>query len=82
MTIGSNTPLIIHSYHNFYVEKWKNKKLIEWKTTNILPIHLQNQTIPIKYYLSLIKSKNHPLRQCEAYDDYQSKYPTFHNHEK
>ena len=82
MTISSNTPLIIHSNHNFYVEKWKNKKLIEWKTTNISSIHLQNQTITIKYYLSLIKSKNHPLRQCEAYDDYQSKYPTFHNHEK
>ena len=82
MTIGSNTPFIIHSYHNFYVEKWKNKKLIEWKTTNILPIHLQNQTIPIKYYLSLYQSKNRLHRQCEAYDDYQSKYPTFHNHEK
>ena len=26
MTIGSNTPLIIHLYHTFYVEKWKNKK--------------------------------------------------------
>ena len=73
MTIGSNTPLIIHSYHNFYVEKWKNKKLIESKTTNISYIHLQNQMIPIKYYLSLIKSKNRLHRQCEAYDDYQSK---------
>ena len=83
MTISSNTPLIIHSYHNFWRrKKEKNKKFIRWKTTNILPIHLQNQTITIKYYLSLIKSKNHPLRQCEAYDDYQSKYPTFHNHEK
>ena len=47
MTISSNTPLIIHSYHNFYVEKWKNKKLIEWKTTNISIVHLQNQSIPI-----------------------------------
>ena len=83
MTIRANTPLIIHSYHNFWRrKKEKNKKFIRWKTTNILPIHLQNQTITIKYYLSLIKSKNHPLRQCEAYDDYQSKYPTFHNHEK
>ena len=82
MTIGSNTPLIIHSYHTFSVKKWKNKKLIEWKTTNISSVHLQNQIIPIKYYLSLYQSKNHPLRQCEAYDDYQSKYPTFHNHEK
>ena len=82
MTINSNTPLIIHSNHNFYVEKMKRIKKIPSKTTNILPIHLQNRSIPIKYYLSLIKSKNHPLRQCEAYDDYQSKYPTFHNHEK
>ena len=81
MTISSNTPLIIHSYHKNYVEKWKKQK-IPSKTTNILPIHLQNQMIPIKYYLSLYQSKNHPLRQCEAYDDYQSKYPTFHNHEK
>ena len=54
----------------------KNQK-IPSKTTNILPIHLQNQTITIKYYLSLIKSKNNPLRQCEAYDDYQSKYIIF-----
>ena len=60
----------------------KKIKKIPSKTTNISSIHLQNQTITIKYYLSLIKSKNHPLRQCEAYDDYQSKYPTFHNHEK
>ena len=73
MTIGANTPLIIHSCHFFTQKKWKNKKLIQSKTTNILPIHLQNQIIPIKYYLSLLKSKNHPLRQCEAYDDYQSK---------
>ena len=82
MTIGSNTPLIIHSNHNFYVEKMKRIKKIPSKTTNILPIHLHNQTITIKYNQSLIKSKNHPLGQCEAYDDYQSKYPTFHNHEK
>ena len=60
----------------------KKNQNIPSKTTNISSIHLQNQTITIKYYLSLIKSKNHPLRQCEAYDDYQSKYPTFHNHEK
>ena len=78
----SKYPIFIYSDDKNYVEKWKNKKLIRWKTTNILPIHLQNRSIPIKYYLSLIKSKNHPLRQCEAYDDYQSKYPTFHNHEK
>ena len=26
MTIGSNTPLIIHSNHNFYVEKMKKIK--------------------------------------------------------
>ena len=78
----SKYPIFIYSDDKNYVEKWKNKKLIEWKTTNISSIHLQNQMIPIKYYLSLIKSKNHPLRQCEAYDDYQSKYPTFHNHEK
>ena len=74
--------IFIHSYHTFSVKKWKNKKFIRWKTTNISIIHLQNQTITIKYYISLLKSKNHPLRQCEAYDDYQSKYPTFHNHEK
>ena len=82
MTISSNTPLIIHSNHNFYVEKMKKNQKIPSKTTNISIVHLQNQSIPIKYNLSLIKSKNHPLRQCEAYDDYQSKYPTFHNHEK
>ena len=82
MTIRANTPLIIHSNHNFYVEKMKKITKIPSKTPNTSSIHIQNQTIPIKYYLSLIKSKNHPLRQCEAYDDYQSKYPTFHNHEK
>ena len=65
--------IFIHLYHTFSVEKWKNKKLIESKTTNISYIHLQNQMIPIKYYLSLIKSKNRLHRQCEAYDDYQSK---------
>ena len=69
--------IFIHLYHTFSVKNWKNKKFIRWKTTNILIVHLQNQMIPIKYYQSLIKSKNHPLRQCEAYDDYQSKYPRF-----
>ena len=49
MTIRANTPFIIHSDDKNYVEKWKNKKLIRWKTTNILIIHLQNQMIPIKY---------------------------------
>ena len=36
-------------------------------------VHLQNQTIPIKYNQSLYQSKNRLHRQCEAYDDYQSK---------
>ena len=77
MTIKANTPLIIHSNHNFYVEKMKKNQKIPSKTTNILPIHLQNQSIPIKCYLSLLKSKNRLHRQCEAYDDYQSKYIIF-----
>ena len=72
MTIRVNAPLIIHSYHNFYVEKWKNKKLIEWKTTNISIIHLQNRSIPINNHSLIIESKNRLHRQCEAYDDYQS----------
>ena len=71
--------IFIYSDEKNYVEKWKNKKLIEWITTNILPIHLQNQTIPINYYWSIIKSKNRLHRQCEAYDDYQLKYPTYHS---
>ena len=79
MTIGSNTPLIIHSYHNFYVEKWKNKKLIEWKTPNILIVHLQNRIIPINNHSLIIESKNRLHRQCEAYDDYQLKYPIYHS---
>ena len=65
--------IFIYSDDKNYVEKWKNKKLIEWKTTNISIVHLQNQMIPIKYYLSLIKSKNRLHRQCEAYDDYRLK---------
>ena len=56
----------------------KNQK-ITWKTTNISIVHLQNRSIPIKCYLSLIKSKNRLHRQCEAYDDYQLKYPTYHS---
>ena len=79
MTIRANTPLIIHSYHNFYVEKWKNKKLIEWKTTNISIVHLQNRSIPINNHSLIIESKNRLHRQCEAYDDYQSKYPIYHS---
>ena len=39
--------IFIHSYHTFSVKKWKNKKLIEWKTTNISIVHLQNWMIPI-----------------------------------
>ena len=65
--------IFIYSDDKNYVEKWKNKKLIEWKTTNISIVHLQNQSIPNKYYLSLYQSKNRLHRQCEAYDDYQSK---------
>ena len=56
----------------------KNQK-ISWKTTIISIVHLQNRSIPIKCYLSLLKSKNRLHRQCEAYDDYQSKYPTYHS---
>ena len=71
--------IFIYSDDKNYVEKWKNKKFIRWKTTNILIVHLQNQMIPIKYYLSLLKSKNRLHRQCEAYDDYRLKYPTYHS---
>ena len=55
----------------------KKIKKIPSKTTNISIVHLQNQSIPIKYYLSLLKSKNRLHRQCEAYDYYQSKYIIF-----
>ena len=65
--------IFIHSDDKNYVEKWKNKKLIRWKTTNILIVHLQNWMIPIIYNQSLYQSKNRLHRQCEAYDDYQSK---------
>ena len=65
--------IFIYSDEKNYVEKWKNKKFIRWKTTNISIIHLQNQMIPIKYNQSLYKSKNRLHRQCEAYDYYQSK---------
>ena len=65
--------IFIYSDEKNYVEKWKNKKLIRWKTTNISSIHLQNQSIPIKYNQSLYQSKNRLHRQCEAYDEYQSK---------
>ena len=72
-------PIFIYSDDKNYVEKWKNKKLIEWKTTNIFIIHLQNRSIPIKYNQSLYQSKNRLHRQCEAYDDYQLKYPIYHS---
>ena len=71
--------IFIHLYHTFSVKKWKNKKFIRWKTTNILIVHLQNQSIPIKYNQSLYQSKNRLHRQCEAYDDYRSKYPIYHS---
>ena len=69
--------IFIYSDDKNYVEKWKNKKFIRWKTTNISIIHLQNWIIPIIYNQSLYQSKNRLHRQCEAYDDYQSKYPIF-----
>ena len=73
MTIRANTPFIIHSDDKNYVEKWKNKKLIEWKTTNISIVHLQNRMIPINNHSLIIESKNRLHRQCEAYDDYRLK---------
>ena len=53
-------------------KKKTNKKIkkITWKTTNILPIHLQNQSSPINNHSLIIESKNRLHRQCEAYDDY------------
>ena len=65
--------IFIHSYHFFQLKKWKNKKFIRWKTTNISSIHLQNRMIPINHHSLIIESKNRLHRQCEAYDDYQSK---------
>ena len=65
--------IFIHLYHTFSVKNWKNKELIRWKTTNISIIHLQNQTITIKYNQSIYQSKNRLHRQCEAYDDYRLK---------
>ena len=73
MTIRANASFSFTCIILFTQKKWKNKKLIEWKTTNISSIHLQNQTNPIKYNLSLYQSKNRLHRQCEAYDDYQLK---------
>ena len=35
--------------------------------------------IPIIYNQSLYQSKNRLHRQCEAYDDYQLKYPIYHS---
>ena len=54
----------------------KNQK-ITWKTTNISIVHLQNRSIPINNHSLIIESKKWLHRQCEAYDDYQSKYPIF-----
>ena len=56
MTIGSNTPLIIHSNHIFYVEKWKksknpiknNKYFIYSFTESINYNQIQSIIIPIK----------------------------------
>ena len=56
----------------------KNQK-ITWKTTNILIVHLQNRMIPINNHSLIIESKNRLHRQCEAYDDYRSKYPIYHS---
>ena len=71
--------IFIHLYHTFSVKKWKNKKFIRWKTTNISIVHLQNRSIPINNHSLIIESKNRLHRQCEAYDDYQSKYPIYHS---
>ena len=71
--------IFIYSDDKNYVEKWKNKKFIRWKTTNILIVHLQNWMIPIIYNQSIYQSKNRLHRQCEAYDDYQLKYPIYHS---
>ena len=65
--------IFIYSDNKNYVEKWKNKKLIEWKTTNISIVHLQNRSIPINHHSLIIESKNRLHRQCEAYDDYRLK---------
>ena len=35
--------------------------------------------IPINYHSLIIESKNRLHRQCEAYDDYQLKYPIYHS---
>ena len=71
--------IFIYSDDKNYVEKWKNKKLIRWKTTNISIVHLQNRMIPINNHSLIIESKNRLHRQCEAYDDYQLKYPIYHS---
>ena len=35
--------------------------------------------IPINNHSLIIESKNRLHRQCEAYDDYRLKYPTYHS---